>query len=82
VRVLGLVLREAAMLAACGLAIGVPAALALSRLVESQLFGIKAADPLTFIAGGAILALVALLAGYLPGRRASRIDPIRALRHE
>ncbi len=81
-RVLGLVLKEAAVLAAAGLAIGVPAALALSRLVESQLFGIKAADPLTFIAGGAILAVVALLAGYLPGRRASRIDPIRALRHE
>ncbi len=81
-RVLGLVLKEAAALAAAGLAIGVPAALALSRLVESQLFGIKAADPLTFIAGGATLAVVALLAGYLPGRRASRIDPIRALRHE
>jgi predicted permease len=81
-RVLGLVLKEAAALAGAGLAIGVPAALALSRLVEAQLFGIKAADPLTFIAGGAVLAVIALLAGYLPGRRASRIDPIRALRHE
>jgi len=81
-RVLGLVLREAAELAAAGLTIGIPAALALSRLVESQLFGIKAADPLTFIAGGTVLTLVALLAGYLPGRRASRIDPITALRQE
>jgi ABC-type antimicrobial peptide transport system permease subunit len=81
-RVLGLVLKEAAMLAGVGLAIGLPAALALSRLIESQLFGIKAADPLTFVAGGALLAAVALLAGYLPGRRASRIDQITALRHE
>ncbi|MGE5567994.1 MAG: ABC transporter permease [Rhodospirillales bacterium] len=81
-RVLGLVLREAAGLVAAGLAIGIPAALALSRLVQSQLFGIKAADPLTFVAGGTVLTLVALLAGYLPGRRASRIDPIRALRQE
>ncbi len=81
-RVLGLVLKEAAALAAAGLAIGVPAALALSRLVESELFGIGAADPPTFIAGATVLALVALLAGYLPGRRASRINPITALRHE
>ncbi len=81
-RVLALVLKEAAVLAGAGLAIGAPVAFALSRLVESQLFGIKAADPVTFISGGALLALIALLAGYLPGRRASRIDPIRALRHE
>jgi hypothetical protein len=58
-----------ACLAAAGLAIGVPAALALSRLVESELFGIRGADPLTFIAGAMLLACVALLAGYLPGRR-------------
>jgi predicted permease len=81
-RVLGLVLKEAAALAAAGLAIGVPAALALSRLVESELFGIRGADPLTFIAGAMLQACVALLAGYLPGRRASRINPITALRHE
>jgi predicted permease len=80
--VLWLVLREAGLLALAGIAIGVPAALALSRLVRSQLFGITAADPITFAAAGVLLAAIALLAGYLPGRRAARIDPISALRSE
>jgi predicted permease len=80
--VLLLVLKEASLLALAGIAIGVPVALALSRLIQSQLFGITAADPVTFAAAGVLLAAIALLAGYLPGRRASRIDPISALRYE
>jgi predicted permease len=80
--VLWLVLKEAGLLALAGIAIGVPVALALSRLVQSQLFGITAADPITLAAAGFVLATIALLAGYLPGRRAARIDPITALRYE
>jgi predicted permease len=80
--VLWLVLKEASLLALAGIAIGVPAALGLSRLVQSQLFGLTATDPLTFIAAAVLLAAIALLAGYLPGRRAARIDPLVSLRYE
>jgi len=80
--VLGLVLKDAGRLASLGIAIGVAGALGLSRLVESQLFGIKAADPRVLSAAVATLAIVALLAAFVPGWRASRIDPVRALKHE
>lgn len=80
--VLWLVLKEASLLALAGIALGVPAAFALTRLVQSQLFGITPSDPFTFAAAGVLLAAIALLAGYLPGRRAARIDPITALRYE
>ncbi len=81
-RVLGMILREAGGMAAAGIAIGLAGALALSRLVDSQLFGIKAADPAVLGAAAGVLALVALLAAILPGWRASRIDPVRALKYE
>ena len=78
--VLWMVLREVITLTAAGILLGVPAALALSRLIESQLFGLSSTDPLTLSLAAIALTLVALLAGYLPAHRATRIDPMHALR--
>jgi predicted permease len=80
--VIGLVLREALVLLAAGMAVGLPAALGLSFLVKTQLFGVHFADPLTIALAAAGLGLAAGLAGYLPARRASRVDPASALRYE
>jgi len=80
--VLLMVLREVAVLALLGVAIGLPSGYGLGRLVESQLFGLSARDPLTFTAATATLLLSALLAGYLPAARATRVDPMVALRYE
>jgi len=80
--VLGMVLRETALVVGIGIAIGVPVALALTRLVSSKLYGLTAADPLTVAAASLVLAVVAMFAGYLPARRASRVDPLVALRYE
>jgi predicted permease len=77
-----LVMREVLFLLAIGLAIGIPAALGLSRFVQAQLYGIKPADAATMSAAIVGIAVVAILAGYLPGRRATRIDPMHALRWE
>ena len=77
-----MILRETLYLVLAGLLIGVPAALLGARLIESQLFGLKPADPLTLIAASLVLTIVALLAGYLPARRASRVNPLNALRYE
>jgi putative ABC transport system permease protein len=65
-----------------GLAIGLAGALALTRLMKSLLFGVSASDPLTFGSIALLLALVALLACWVPGRRATRVNPIVALRQE
>lgn len=80
--VLGLVMKEVVLLAAIGLVIGGAVAFALSRYVESELFGLKANDPLIFTAATLLLGIVALFAGLIPAQRATRIDPIRALRYE
>jgi ABC-type antimicrobial peptide transport system permease subunit len=77
-----MVLREILILVTSGLVIGVPAALAGDRLVSNMLFGLKAIDPVTLVSATIVLLMVAAIAGYLPARRASRVDPMVALRCE
>ena len=76
------VLREAFLLALVGVAIGIPIALGALRLISSMLFGLKPTDPLTLAAAIAFMLAVSALAGYLPARRASRVNPMVALRYE
>ncbi len=80
--VIWMVLRRVLLLAALGLAISVPASLVASRLVKSFLFDTQPNDPRTLALAGAVLLSAAILAGYAPARRASRIDPLAALRQE
>jgi predicted permease len=80
--VVWMVLRQAFVLAAVGLAIGVPTALGISRFVESFLFGVKPNSPVALVLAVAILLSAVLVAGYMPARKASRIDPMTAVRHE
>jgi len=80
--VLKQVLQEGAQLAAVGLALGLAGSLGVTRLLASLLFGVNPADPLTFGVVAVILAMVALAASYIPARRATRVDPIVALRYE
>ncbi len=81
-KVIGMVMREVVTLIAIGIGVGVPAALVLTRVVKSQLYGLEAHDPWTLGLATGLLAMVACAAGYLPALRASRVDPMKALRYE
>jgi putative ABC transport system permease protein len=80
--VLALILGEGARMAGLGVIIGIAVSLAITRLMSSLLFGVSATDPLTIVAVGALLSFAALLASYIPARRAMRVDPMVALRYE
>lgn len=80
--VIWMVMREVLLLVAIGVAVGLPAALALARLVRSQLYGLSHYDPVTLVLTAVILTAVGCAAGYVPALRASRIDPVQALRYE
>jgi predicted permease len=80
--VLWLILRETALMVGAGALIGIPAALALTRLLASFLYGLTPQDPLSIAASTAVLLAITALAGYIPARRATRIDPTIALRYE
>jgi predicted permease len=77
-----MVLRDSLVLVGLGVLIGVPTALGAARLISAQLFGLTGNDPVSLIAAIAVLSIVAAFAAYLPARRASRVDPLVALRYE
>ena len=80
--ILRLVLADGGKLVLMGIGIGLAAAVGLTQLIKSFLYGVDAADPLTFAAVAVLLSLVALAACYVPARRAARVDPVIALRYE
>jgi ABC-type antimicrobial peptide transport system permease subunit len=77
-----MILRESLLLLGIGVLLGVPATMAATRLVGAQLFGLTPSDPPTFVAAILAISIVALLAAYFPARRATRVDPMVALRDE
>ena len=77
-----MILRETVLLACIGIAIGVFAAIGLTRYLENMLYGLRPFDPLTYSAAVLVMLAVALTAGWLPAQRASRLDPMVGLRHE
>jgi putative ABC transport system permease protein len=80
--VLTVILREACVLVAAGLLIGLSATLAATRFIKSFLYGVTSSDPMTLAIAAGLLATVAIIAGYIPARRASRLDPMTALREQ
>jgi ABC-type antimicrobial peptide transport system permease subunit len=80
--VVRMVMRDVMLLLTLGIAVGLAAAMATTRLVGALLFGLTPTDPLTIALATLLMIVVAALAGYLPARRASRIDPMAALRYE
>jgi ABC-type antimicrobial peptide transport system permease subunit len=81
-KVRGMIVLQGMRLAIVGIVVGVGAALALTRLMASLIFGVKTWDPVVFVTVTAVLSAVALLATYIPARRAARVDPLIALRYE
>jgi ABC-type antimicrobial peptide transport system permease subunit len=77
-----MVLRESLVLVGVGLIVGIPAAWAAANLISSQLYGVNPSDPVSLITAALALTMVAALAGYLPARKASRVNPLIALRYE
>jgi putative ABC transport system permease protein len=80
--VMKLVVVQGMKLALIGMVLGLPASFALTRLIKSLLFGVGPADPLAFGAAVSMLAIATLLACYIPARRAAKVDPMMALRHD
>jgi ABC-type antimicrobial peptide transport system permease subunit len=80
--VLSLILREALLLVLVGLAVGLPVVFGITRFASTLLFGLTPTDPLSLGLAGLALLVVALVAGYLPARRATKVDPLVALRYE
>ena len=81
-RIAWMILRETLLLVVCGLAIGFPAAVLVSRLIATQLFGLKPGDPVTFLSASAVMIAVTIMASLLPARRAASLDPMQGLRSE
>ena len=79
---LRMVLKESPWLVLAGIAIGVPPTLALTRLISTMLYGVKASDPLTMVGATLLMVAVAAMAALIPARKASRVDPLVALRYE
>jgi predicted permease len=80
--VIGMILRETGIIIVIGTVVGVAATIGAARLVASRLYGLRSMDPTTLLAATCILAVVALIAGYIPAARAARVNPTQALRHE
>jgi len=80
--ILGLVLKQGVLLTVIGVVVGVASALVLTRLMTSLLFAVRPTDAITYVGVSALLAAVALFASYIPARRATQVDPIKALRYE
>jgi ABC-type antimicrobial peptide transport system permease subunit len=81
-QIAAMVLRETLLLVIIGLALGIPSAMGASHLIRSEMYGLKPDDPATLLLASSVMAGIAVLAGFLPARRAMRTDPMIALRSE